>query len=93
MKRTIYLHAQISPSSKGGISYKAGDMDMSEFWGPIVRTQEVEFDVENIKPDDLIPATISRMRKEQAEIRAEAERKTAQIEEKISKMLALEFTP
>ena len=66
---------------------------MSEFWGPIVRTQEVEFDVENIKPDDLIPATISRMRKEQAEIRAEAERKTAQIEEQISKMLALEFKP
>ena len=93
MKRTIYLHAQISSSSKGGISYQAGDMDMSELWGPIVRTQEVEFDVENIKPDDLIPATISRMRKEQAEIRAEAERKTAQIEEKISKMLALEFTP
>ena len=93
MKIKVNLHANMDRFADGDIAYHVSNLDMSEYWGQIVCTQEVEFDIHDLKPTDLIPDAIARLRKEQSEIRAEAERKSAQIEERISKMLALEFTP
>ena len=93
MKMKVNLHAEVDRVTSGDIAYHVSNLDMSEYWGPIVCTQEVEFDIHDLKPADLIPDAITRLRKEQSEIRAEAERKASMIEEQISKMLALEFKP
>ena len=93
MKMKVNLHAVVDRFADGGITYHVSNLDMSEYWGQIVCTQEVEFDIHDLKPADMIPDAIARLRKEQSEIRAEAERKASMIEEQISKMLALEFKP
>lgn len=93
MKMKVYLYAQLNHYMEGGIQYHVAKLNMSEHWGPVVCEQEVDFDIPDLKPADLAPDAIAKLRKEQAKIRAEAERKAMQIEDAIQKMQALEFTP
>ena len=90
MKKTfeIYITAQMSECSKGGIRYEAWDMDMSNHSGRALVTS-VPLEVE-IPDDDLRPKFVDAMRKEQNDIRAELTAKVNMLEERIQSLLAIE---
>ena len=72
--------------------YEVWMQDMSSIAGRVLALKtEVEFDIPaNFNP---IPACIKGLKKEQQEIRAEAEEKVQRIETNIQNMLALEHRP
>ncbi|WP_455387397.1 hypothetical protein [Petrachloros mirabilis] len=93
MKLELYVHAQPDPYVPGGVQYQAATHDMSEFWGPVIFHGYVDVPVDPVTPADLIPGQVAILRKEQQAIRADAEVKANRIEEQISKLQAMEFTP
>ena len=90
MKLKVYVHAE-SHGNTGRVNYEISRIDMTEYYGPVVFHGDVEIPMEPVTPKDVIPAQVAILRKHQQEIRAEAEIKAKEIEEKISMMLALEF--
>ena len=92
---TVYLHAEHRDYTKlpdgtfgPGIHWSALDFKSTDTFGPIAATAEVTFDVpDNFDPR---PGMVESLREEIKNERAECERKINAIEQKISKLLALE---
>lgn len=87
-KFNIYITAQVSQHTEGGIRYEAWDMDMSGESGRILITK-TELEVE-ISTDDMRPQFVGALREEQQKIRAESERQVTRIEERIQSLLCIE---
>jgi len=89
MKFTVYLHAQLNTEwFREEITYRVSTLDMTEQWGPVISKVEVDFPIDSLEKDALFSDIIERLREKQSKIRAEAENKAAEIEDKISKLTA-----
>lgn len=90
MKLKIYVHAKAFEFGNR-VVYHVSDIDMSEYYGPVVFEGEVDIPFEPVTPADLIPGQVAILRKEQQKVRAEAEVRANAVEEQISKLLAIEW--
>jgi hypothetical protein len=91
MKMKAYVHAQYSEWAKE-YRFSIWSQDMSSCGGYVL-VQEVEVDFEAPPREVLVNGTIEAYRKEQQNIRAEAESKVNRIQQAIDDLLCLEYKP
>ena len=88
MKIKVYVYAMLNEYT-GEPQIQVSDFDgMEEQWGPIFA--KCEIDAPEPARADMTAASVSRMRAEQQQIRADAEVKAQAIEQRIGKLLAIE---
>ena len=92
MKVTAYVYARISPYSGGDgeVQHNASVLGDMENYGFGKCVAQADIDVPDMTRADLVADAVRALRGEQQRVRAEAETKAQELEEKIGKLLALE---
>lgn len=89
----LYVHACRDEMMRDGrIDYKVSVFDHSDdkWWGPVVHTKDVEFEFDAPSESDVRNGMIRALKVERQSVLADAQIKVNKLDQKISKLLAIE---
>lgn len=87
----VFIHAKLNSISKE-VYYSAYSCDMTRYEGGTL-VEVIKLEIDEPLYDQVVAETVMKMREKQAELRGEAEKKVANIEQQIQNLLCLENKP